>query len=187
MRFLIVYASTEGQTRKIARVMFDWLAAAGHSVELLAADEADALDPGAFDAAIVAGSVHAGRYQAALAGYVREAGPRLSAMPSMFVSVSLTAAFDVAEDWVKLKDQVVAFLEETGWTPGRVEHVAGAFRFSEYDFFKAWAMRWIASDKDKSVRPGEDKEYTDWAALEAALRDWTSTISAGRTEASGRG
>ena len=182
MKILIVYASTEGQTRKIARVMFDRLAAEGHSAELIAVDAAEALDPGAFDAAILAGSVHAGHYQAALVDYAREAGPRLSAMPSMFVSVSLTAAFDIAEDWDRLRAGVVAFLEETGWTPDRVEHVAGAFRFSEYDFFKAWAMRWIASDKDKSVRPGEDKEYTDWARLEAALRDWTAAVSAGRKE-----
>ena len=37
MKILVVYATTEGQTRKVARHVFDRLAGAGHSVELLPA------------------------------------------------------------------------------------------------------------------------------------------------------
>ena len=40
--------------------------------------------------------------------------------------------------------------------------------------------RWIAAQKDESVRPGQDREYTDWAALDALLADWTAGLAAGR-------
>jgi menaquinone-dependent protoporphyrinogen oxidase len=180
MKILVVYATTEGQTRKVARHAFDRLAGAGHSVELLPASDADGLDPGGFDAVLVAGSVHAGRYQKELVAWVTAEAARLAGVPSLFLSVSLTAAGEDAEDWAGLRGCVDRFAEETGWTPGRVEHVAGAFRFSEYDFFKSWAMRWIAAQKDESVRPGEDKEYTDWDALDAVLKDWTAGLPAGR-------
>jgi menaquinone-dependent protoporphyrinogen oxidase len=180
MKILIVYATTEGQTRKVARFAFDRLAGAGHSVELIPAAEAGGLDPSAYAAVVVAGSVHAGRYQKELVAWATAEAAALSGIPSLLLSVSLTAAGEDAEDWKGLHGCVDRFAGETGWTPGRVEHVAGAFRFSEYDFFKSWAMRWIAAQKDESVRPGEDREYTDWEALGRVLEDWTAGLGAGR-------
>ncbi len=177
MKILIVYATTEGQTRKVARYAFEWLARAGHSAELVRAEDAEGLDPSGYDAAILAGSVHAGRYQKELGDYAAEAADALRTIPTLFLSVSLTAAGEDAADWAGLRDCVARFAEETGWTPGRVEHVAGAFRFSEYDFFKSWAMRWIAAQKDETVTPGKDKEYTDWQALAGVLSDWTGRVS----------
>jgi menaquinone-dependent protoporphyrinogen oxidase len=66
MKILIVYATTEGQTRKVARHVFDRLAGAGHAAGLIAATEAEGLDPAGFDGVVVAGSVHGGRYQGEL-------------------------------------------------------------------------------------------------------------------------
>jgi len=177
VKILILYASSEGQTRKVARHVLDRLAAAGHAAELIAAPDAVDLTPAGFDAAILAGSVHAGRYQTPLVDWARVHAAGLQALPSLFVSVSLSAAGDDADDWEGLRNCVRALAAETGWTPGRVEHVAGAFRFREYDFFRYWAMRWIASARDEAVRPGRDKEYTDWAKLDAAVDDWMASVS----------
>ncbi len=180
MKILIVYATTEGQTRKVARHVFHHLAGAGHAVELIAAEEARGLDPAGFDAAVVAGSVHGGRYQKELVAWAKGVAPELARVPTLFLSVSLTAAGKDQQEWEGLSGCVARFAEETGWTPARVEHVAGAFRFSEYDFFKSWAMRWIAAQRDETVTAGENREYTDWAALETLLEDWTRGLPAGR-------
>ena len=67
------------------------------------------------------------------------------------------------------------FTTKTGWMPERVEHVAGAFRFTQYDFFRSWAMRWIASTKGEEVDPHADKEYTDWNTLAQTLDDWLAS------------
>jgi menaquinone-dependent protoporphyrinogen oxidase len=180
MRILIVYATTEGQTRKVARHVLDRLAGAGHAVELIAAEEARGLDAAGCDAAVVAGSVHGGRYQKELVAWAKAEAPQLARVPTLFLSISLTAADKDPQEWDGLRGCVARFADETGWTPGRVEHVAGAFRFSEYDFFKSWAMRWIASQRDETVTASEDREYTDWAALETVLEDWTGGLATGR-------
>lgn len=171
MKVLIVYATTEGQTRKIARHAADHLAGQGHTVELLAAGEAGDLTLARFDAAVLAGSLHAGAFQKALRGFVGTHAQGLSAMPVLFLAVSLTAAGDDPEERAELERCVARFGEETGWRPGQVAHVAGALRFSEYDFFRYWAMRWIARHRDERVSGKEDVEYTDWAALERTLDD----------------
>ncbi len=172
MKILIAYASTEGQTRKIARCCADHLIDCGHSVELTHASDARDIDLGRFDAALLAGSVHGGTYQKPLRKFAKGQSDALAEMKAAFLSVSLAAAGDDPDDWQGLNDCVARFTEATGWTPSTVMHVAGAFRFSEYDFFKAWAMRWIAAQKDHEVDPHQDKEYTDWQALRDNLDAW---------------
>ncbi|MFU8883309.1 MAG: flavodoxin domain-containing protein [Rhodobacterales bacterium] len=178
MIVLIAYATTEGQTRKIARFCADRLIAQGHSVELLPlvdmADD-DLVDMSRFDAAILAGSVHGGRLQPQLARFAaRHAGP-LQARPSLFVIVSLAAAGNDPDEHADLARNAAEFAENTGWTPAEVVQVAGAFRFTQYDFFKGLAMRWIAHSKGESVTPHTDKEYTDWDALAALMQRWPET------------
>lgn len=177
MYLLIVYATTDGQTRKIARFAADRLAATGQTVELLNAEDSDDLDLSRFDGAILAGSLHAGGYQKSLARFAKGAAADLSLIPTLFLAVSLSAAGTDPDDWAGLNRCLAGFEAETGWTPGRVEHVAGAFRFSEYDFFRAWAMRRIADQKGEKVEPGTDREYTDWAALMLALDGWVSGVT----------
>ena len=176
MQLLIVYATTDGQTRKIARFAADRLADGGHAVELLNADDAEGVDLARFDGAILAGSLHVGGFQKSLRKFVTDAGTALAAMPTLFLAVSLSAAGNDPDDWAGLNDCLAEFEEDSGWTPGRVEHVAGAFRFSGYDFFRAWAMRRIADQKGEAVEPGRDKEYTDWAALALALDGWIASV-----------
>lgn len=176
MRILITYATTEGQTRRIARHVASRLIEAGHSVEMLAAADAGELNLPLFDAAILAGSVHLGKVQPVLGDFASAHAQTLNAMPTLFLLVSLAVAGGKPEDMAELDRIAGDFAAGAGWTPGQVEHVAGAFRFGQYDFFRALAMRWIAHQKGQEVDPQGDTEYTDWAALDAAVADWAGAI-----------
>ena len=176
MKILFIYASTEGQTARIALRSLSILAGLGHSVALLHARDAAEVEVSDYDAVVVAASVHLGEYQDELREVVAAHAAALAERPNLFLSVSLAAAGDDAEDWKGLENVVARFSQETGWSPDRVEHVAGALKFTEYDFFRYWAMRWIEARRDPQADAGADREYTDWAALESALEDWTRAI-----------
>jgi menaquinone-dependent protoporphyrinogen oxidase len=165
MRILIVYGTTEGHTRTLAKFIADRLTKAGHAVTLADASEDEPPDPGRFDAAVLAGSVHVGRYQAALVHYARRRHAALNAMPSAFVSVSLSAAGEDEEDWAGLTACVTHFQADTEWAPRAVSHAAGAILFSEYDFFRKLVMRAIARSRGRAVTTHEDYDYTDYGAL----------------------
>ena len=51
-----------------------------------------------------------------------------------------------------------------------IQQVAGALRFTQYDFFKKFIMRMIAK-KAGEKDPSGDKEYTDWARLNVLLNE----------------
>jgi menaquinone-dependent protoporphyrinogen oxidase len=166
MHVLVVYGTTEGQTRKIVAAMADHLKARGHAVEVVEALAAPAdLDVARFDAAIVAASLHAGHYQAAVLDFARRHRDGLDALPSAFVSVSLAAASQDEDDLQGLERCVADFARQTGWTPRHLHHVAGAFRYTQYDFLKRWALKYIAWRKGASTDTSSDHELTDWDDL----------------------
>lgn len=172
MKVLIVYASTEGQTRKIARRIADRIADAGQAVELLPVSEARDMDFRRFDRAIVAASIHAGHYQRKMTDFLSDAAEDLRDLPTLFLSVSLAAAGHDAEDWRGLDRIFDDLTEVTGWTPDRVEQIAGAYTPSQYDVFRRFIMRRIIAAKDPDADLDADREYTDWTALEKIVDDW---------------
>lgn len=166
MKLLLVYGTSEGQTRKIAQFVRDHLAQQGHQTLLVnAIDVTAASDPRGFDAVIIAASLHAGRYQSAVIHFVSKYLVAINARPNAFLSVSLAAASDDEDDALGLERCVVDFSQQTGWSPQRIHHVAGAFRYTSYDFFKRWAMKYIAHRKGGPTDTSEDHELTDWADL----------------------
>lgn len=166
MKVLVVYGTTEGQTRKIARFVADNLQRSGDKVTLLDATEAAwDLWLGEYDAAILAASIHAGQYQSAIVRFARRHYERLNQMPSMFISVSLSAADKDPEALKSIARCADDLAHISGWK-AEVKHVAGAFRFTEYDFFKRWVMKLAAWEKGvKASAKDGDLELTDWAQV----------------------
>lgn len=166
MRILLVYGTTEGQTEKVARFVADGLAQQKHETRVVnAIDEAARADPRGFDAVIIAASLHAGRYQAAIVHFVTEHLAAIHTRANAFLSVSLAAASEDEDDVRGLERCVSDFTHQTGWTPQHIHHVAGAFRYTSYDFLKRWAMKYIASRKGGPTDTSRDHELTDWADL----------------------
>jgi menaquinone-dependent protoporphyrinogen oxidase len=170
MKLLILYGTTEGQTRKIAEAIAKQLKDYGDAVTLIdATGDMSEIDVRDYDAAIIAASIHAGQYQASVLHFARANAAWLNRMPSAFVSVSLSAAGTDPEDLKGIADCADRFKNETGWTTPEVHQVAGAFRFTEYDFFKRWVLRLIAWEKKVKIEPGKDVELTNWDALSSTV------------------
>ena len=89
--------------------------------------------------------------------------------PTFFISVSLSAASEDPAEKEAVENIAQRFCTSTGLQPRAIKHVAGAFRFSEYDFMKGWAMRYIAMRKGVEVDPQKDTEFTDWSDLDRSI------------------
>jgi menaquinone-dependent protoporphyrinogen oxidase len=179
VKILVVFGTTEGQTRKIARFIADRLNHRGHMTTLVEAGDASReVDPRAYGAVLVAASLHQGQYQAAVTEFVSRRRDTLNALPTMFVSVSLSAAGHDPDDLRGLDECVSAFETQTGWRPQRVHHVAGAFRFTRYDFLKRWALKYVAYRRGQPTDTSRDYELTDWSALQEFTDDFSTTLGA---------
>lgn len=177
MRILIVYGTTEGQTRKIAEFVADIIRQHGHDTAVFDASAVNEAEPARCQAAILAGSVHMGRYQRALVHHMHAWHDRLNAIPSAFISVSLSAAGDDPHERAEIDEIAQNALRDAGWHPDAVLHAAGALRFTQYDFFKRWIMRAIAKQHQANVEKTSDTEYTDWPAVKEFIELFLANLA----------
>jgi menaquinone-dependent protoporphyrinogen oxidase len=166
MQILVLYGTSEGQTRKIAAFVTQRLARHGHRVVMVNAAEADSVpDPHRFDAIVIAASLHLGRYQREVIRYVREHRASISAHVNVFLSVSLAAAGHEPQDVAGLRKCVADFVRASGWTPQQVHHAAGAFRYTAYGFLTRCVMKYKAHRRGAPTDTRYDHELTDWDDL----------------------
>ena len=166
-RILILYGTTEGQTAKICEFVAGRLEQKGFEVTLIDAARAEDASLSGYDAALIAASLHAGGFQKSVLRLLDQNAAALSTIPNAFLSVSLSAAGDDASDWKGLEKCLEEFFSHAGWRPRHIEHVAGAFRYTKYDFFKRMLMKNIAKQRGAPVDTSRDWEMTDWDKLGA--------------------
>ena len=176
-RVLILYGTSEGHTRAIARAIAEPLSRGGVDADVTRAGLLEPVLP-EYDAIIVAASVHAGRYQKAVERWVREHAQEFGARPTAFVSVSLAVLQHDAKVMAELDAIVKRFLDATAWQPGVVKHVAGALLYTRYNIFKRWIMKRIAAKAGGETDTSRDYDYTDWADVRAFADEFGRRIKA---------
>jgi hypothetical protein len=113
LKVLIVYGTSEGQTRKIAERAAQNVRERGHEAELRdSADVASGLNLERFDAFIIAASVHHEYHQTTVRDFVTAHRRALDTKPSAFISVSLSAVLEGAQP--EAKKYAETFLAATG-------------------------------------------------------------------------
>ena len=176
MKIVILYATREGQTRKIAEHLGGALGARGVTADVVdiakVADEALTLDR--YAAAILAAPVHYGKHKE-MTPFVRRHRAALESLPCAFLSVSGSQASAEnpavpaparARAAASAQQAIEGFFRDTGWRPAHVLAVAGAMLYTQYSFFIRLMIRLIQRSSGIPVDATVDHEYTDWAALD---------------------
>ena len=163
---LVAYSTTEGHTRKVAEFIAERLRSEGKNVDLVdcAMPEVEQIVP-VYAGAIIGGSVHNQRHQAALIYFAKENLAWLNEIPTAFFSVNLAMLHKDEECRAEANDCVDAFLDETGLMPCMTKLVAGALKYSKYDFFKRVLLRYFVRPGGIEAMTTPDVEYTDWSDL----------------------
>jgi menaquinone-dependent protoporphyrinogen oxidase len=177
-RILVLYATTDGQTGRIAGAIGRTLREVGAEVEVVnaATRRARAIGPQRFDGIIVAASVHAGGYQRSILRWTRSHLAELNRRPHAFVSVCLgVLQHDPAVDR-ELTAIAERFFQKSGWRPRQVKVVAGALLYTQYSWWKRRIMRRIVAKAQGDTDTSRDYEYTDWAELAAFSRAFADQV-----------
>lgn len=182
--FLVLYATQEGQTKRIADHVGARLRENGLSCDVINIKQLPAdFSLKNYGPVILAASVHIGKHQREMARFVRQNRQNLDQVRTAFLSVSLSqaGAQDSNAPWERRQQaaadvnrMVTGFLAKTHWQPWRAEPVAGALMYSKYNPFMRFIMKRIAQRAGASTDTSHDYEFTDWAALDRFLNDFVA-------------
>lgn len=175
---LIAFSSGEGHTKKIAQHITGRLTKAGRPTALYDINAPAGPLPRRFETSIVAGSVHLGRHDEQLTRFVRDHHEALNARPSLFLSISLSAAGDDLADLQGAREAIESFLRKTWYKPRRKEMVAGGVHLSDTPWLKRQALKLALKRKGVEIPPSGEIDYTDWAALDAIIDDFLALEAA---------
>ena len=118
----VFYATTEGQTRRIAEALVVALRELGVDSEAINVATSAAADY-RWDrarAVVLAASLHAGTHQRAAESFARRNLVELNARPSVFISVSLGISSAIPKDVAAVHAIARQFPDHVGWSAGTV-------------------------------------------------------------------
>ncbi|WP_445448623.1 menaquinone-dependent protoporphyrinogen IX dehydrogenase [Enterococcus faecalis] len=160
MRYLIIYSTINGQSKKIANKIADNLRNK-HVVfvaNLMTIDTEKLLN---VDKVLIGASVRYGRFSRKLLKFVISNKYFLESKNTCFFGVNLIAR-DPNKRNVESNIYVRKFLAKTNWKPQLVGIFAGKLDYPKYNFFDRSMIRLIMKITHGETDISKTIEYTDW-------------------------
>jgi|SRR5687768_1650968 len=176
-KILIVYGTTHGQTAAIAAFLQLTLERRGCQVVVANVKEPPTPPLDQFDGIVVGASVIARGHQPAVASFIRDHLSVLNAMPSAFFSVSASAGSSREAGRAAARRLCDGFLTETGFHPDLSECIAGAIKYTRYNFLLRWYMKKASRMNGGSTDTSRDHEYTDWLQVREFAQQFAELVA----------
>lgn len=165
-KLLIIYSSTDGQTRRICERLREVIASADHDVELIAIDERPDLPLADYDRIVIGARIRYGKHAPEVLRFIRDNAKLLNAGAHAFFSVNVVAR-KPEKNRPETNPYVVKLLKQIPWRPREVEVFAGRIEYARYGFFDRQMIRFIMWITKGPTALDTVAEFTNWGRVEA--------------------
>ncbi len=176
----VFYATTEGQTRRIADEIASTLREQGLVSEARDVSVAVPVDWVNVAGVVLGAPIYAGRHQKIAVDFATSEAGHLSVRPSAFFSVSLSAGSRNPAEVDAAHALAKGFVSAVGWQPLRLACFAGKLAYTRYGFVKRQIMRFIAWREGAPTDARRDYEFTDWTAVRRFALDVAEDVQRAR-------
>ena len=163
MKSLIIYSTTDGQTKKICEVIRENFNNK-EFVEILPLEDAFHLNINNYDQIIVGASIRYGNYKSNLFKFIKYNIKILETKKNAFFSVNVVARKN-EKNTPDTNPYIKKFLKKTNWRPKKIEVFAGKVDYPNYNFFNKLVIRLIMFITKGPTDIGYSYEFTDWAKV----------------------
>jgi len=174
-RALVLHGSRFGQSTKIAEAISAGLVAHGVGTDVGALTASTTPDPERHDGLVLVTSVRYGHFDRNAERLIRRHRAWLDSVPTMLVTVSLTARTPAKRD-PAVHSYTKKFLAKMAWAPTHVEVVAGALEYPRYNVIDREAIRLIMRMTGGPTDPSTVIEYTDWDRVGEAAAEFAAVL-----------
>lgn len=165
-RILILYSTTDGQTRRICERLQRVVEAQGHQVTLADVEAGPDPDLQPYDKLVIGARIRHGRHSPRVAEFINRHRAVLEGKPSAFFSVNIVAR-KPDKNRPETNPYVRKFLRQVSWRPTAAAVFAGKLDYPKYGFWDRTIIRFIMWMTRGPTDPATVVEFTDWQQVEA--------------------
>lgn len=158
---LLLYSSTDGQTKKICDYIADEMQ--DYQCDIRDLHLAHDVDFSGYNKVLLGASIRYGHLHKLFYRFVSQHKAALEACDAAFFLVNLTARKEAeGKDTPEGSIYVQKFLRKSPWTPQTIAVFAGALRYPKYRLFDRLCIQLIMKITGGETDPSKEVEYTNW-------------------------
>ena len=157
---LIIYSSTDGQTKKICETIKENLPS-GSKFQLISLDEALHFNLEKCEKIIIGASIRYGRHNKKVLDFIIKNKNILDLKKTAFFSVNVVARKE-EKSTPETNPYVLNFLKKTNWKPNKLSVFAGKVDYPNYNFINKIVIRFIMMITKGPTDINNSYEFTNW-------------------------
>ena len=157
---LIIYSSTDGQTKKICETIKENLPS-GNKFKLISLDEALYFNLENCEKIIIGASIRYGRHNKKVLDFIIKNKNILDLKKTAFFSVNVVARKE-EKSTPETNPYVLSFLKKTNWKPNKLSVFAGKVDYPNYNFINKIVIRFIMMITKGPTDINNSYEFTNW-------------------------
>ncbi len=173
MNILIIYASIDGQTKKISEYLAEKINK-DSSVTLVAIDDISSVELNDFEMIILGAAIRYSKYNKKVYKFVKQNKELLKSKKNAFFTVSGSARKD-GKDNPATNTYVNKFIAKSNWQPQQMAIFAGRINYSLYGFFDKHFIRFIMKLTSGPTELDTNIEFTNWQKVDEFCEVCTNT------------
>jgi len=164
-RTLMLYASTDGHTRRICARMETVMRALGQDVTVMSIDEAPTQALDGFGRIVIGASIRYGHHQPQVARFIARHQALLEGRASALFSVNIVAR-KPDKNTPDTNPYLKKLLQQMSWKPALLGVFAGKLDYPSYRWLDRQMIRLIMHLTHGPTDPTQVTEFTDWAQVD---------------------
>ncbi len=169
MKSLIIYSSTDGQTKKICEIIKK-NSNNSETIELSSLEDAFNLNINSYDQIIIGASIRYGNYKLNLFKFIKDNIKILDKKDNAFFSVNVVAR-KKEKNTPDTNPYIKKFLKKTNWKPKKIAVFAGKVDYPSYNFFNKLIIKFIMFLTKGPTDTSQSYEFTDWEKIKEFSRE----------------
>ena len=160
MEDLIIYSSTDGQTKKICETIKYHLAL-DEKIKIISLNEVNKVNLEKVEKIIIGASIRYGRHNKRVQNFVIKNKNILKSKKTAFFSVNVVARKE-EKSTPETNPYVKKFLAKTKWKPNKVAVFGGKVDYPNYNFINRNVIRFIMMITNGPTNTDNSYEFTNW-------------------------
>lgn len=170
MNSLIIYSTTDGQTKKICEAIKN-NSLKKNSYEVVSVDEAFQKEIEKYDKIIIGASIRYGRHSPKVYRFIKNNKNILEKKRSAFFSVNVVARKQ-DKNTPDTNPYIRKFLKKSSWQPNKLGVFAGKIDYPSLGFINKNVIRFIMLITSGPTNTKNTYEFTDWQGVKKFIEEF---------------